>query len=38
VRHHGIAAVPWVLGVAQRVVFGSGLWEPHITTVASEVA
>lgn len=38
VRDHGVAAAPGVLGVAQRVVVGSGLREPDITTVTSEVA
>ena len=35
---HGITSAPRVLGVAQRVVLGSGLGEPDITTVAAEVA
>lgn len=38
VGHHGIATTPGVLGVAERVVLGSGLGEPDITTVAAEVA
>lgn len=38
VRHHGVAAAEGVLGVAQRVVLGRGLGEPHVTSVAAEVA
>lgn len=38
VGDHGVTAAPGVLGVAQRVVLGSGLGEPDITTVATEVA
>jgi hypothetical protein len=38
VRNHGVAAAPWVLGVAERVVFGCGLGEPDVTTVSTEVA
>lgn len=37
VRDHGVAAAPGVLGVAQRVVIRSGLWEPDVATVTSEV-
>jgi len=37
-RDHGVAATPWVLGVAERVVLGGGLGEPDITTVSTEVA
>lgn len=36
--HHGVAATEGVLGVAQRVVLGSGLGEPDVTAVAAEVA
>ena len=38
VGDHGVTAAPGVLGSAQRVVLGSGLGEPDITTVSSEVA
>lgn len=38
VGDHGVAAAEGVLGSAQGVVLGSGLGEPDITTVASEVA
>ena len=38
VRHHGVSTAEGVLGVAQRVVLGSGLWEPHVTTIAAQVA
>lgn len=38
VGDHGVAATPGVLGVAERVVLGSGLGEPDITTVSAEVA
>ena len=37
VRNHGVTTAPWVLGVAQRVVLGRGLGEPHVTTVSAEV-
>lgn len=37
-RDHGVAAAEGVLGVAQRVVLGCGLGEPHVTTVATELA
>jgi hypothetical protein len=37
VGNHGVAAAPWVLGVAERVVLGGGLREPDITTVSTEV-
>jgi hypothetical protein len=37
VGNHGVAAAPWVLGVAERVVLGGGLGEPDITTVSTEV-
>ena len=36
--NHGVAAAPWVLGVAERVVLGCGLGEPDITTVSTDVA
>jgi hypothetical protein len=38
VRNHGVTATPVVLGVSQRVVLGSGLVVPDITTVTGEVA
>lgn len=38
VRHHGVATAQRVGDVAERVVLGSGLREPHVTTVAAEVA
>ena len=37
VGNHGVTAAPGVLGVAERVILGSGLGEPDITTVAAEV-
>lgn len=38
VRNSGVSAAPWVLGGTERVVLGSWLWEPDITTVAAELA
>lgn len=38
VGSHGVAAAPRALDVAQRVVLGSGLGEPDVTTVSAEVA
>ena len=38
VGDHGIAAAPRVLGVTQRVVLGSRLGKPDVTTVAAELA
>ena len=38
VGNHGVAAAPGALHVAERVVLGSGLGEPDVTTVAAEVA
>ena len=38
VRYHGVAATEGVLGGAQNVVPGCGLGEPHVATVAPEVA
>lgn len=38
VGNHGVTTTPGVLGVAERVVLGSGLGEPDVTTVAAEVA
>ena len=38
VRNHGVTAAPWVLGVAERVILGSRLREPDISTVSAEVA
>ena len=38
VGDHGVAAAEGVLGVAERVVLGGGLGEPHVTAVAAEVA
>lgn len=37
VGNHGVAAAPGALHVAERVVLGSGLGEPDVTTVASQV-
>ena len=37
VRDHGVTATEGVDGVAQRVVLGSGLREPDITTITGEV-
>ena len=36
--NHGVAAAPWVLGVAERVVLGCGLGEPDVAAVAAELA
>ncbi len=36
-RNHGVAAAEGVLGVAEGVVLGGGLREPHITAVATKV-
>lgn len=33
-----LTSSPWVLGVAEWVVLGRGLREPHITTVTTKVA
>lgn len=38
VGNHCVASTPRVLGVAQGVVFGSGLREPDVTTVSPQVA
>jgi hypothetical protein len=38
VRHHGVATSEGVLGVAQWVVLWCGLREPHIATIAAQVA
>lgn len=38
VGDHGVTTAPGVLGVAERVVLGSGLGEPDVTTVSAEVA
>jgi hypothetical protein len=38
VRNHGVTTTPVVLGVSQRVLLGSGLVVPDITTVTGEVA
>ena len=38
VGNHGVSAVEGVLGVAERVVLGSGLWEPNVTAITAEVA
>ena len=35
---HGVTTAPGVLGVAERVILGSGLGEPDVTTVSAEVA
>lgn len=37
VGNHGVATAPGALDVTKRVVLGSGLREPDITTVASQV-
>ena len=37
VRNHGIAAAPWVLCISKRVLLGSGLREPDITTIPVEL-
>ena len=36
--NHSVSSAPGVLGITQRVILGSGLREPHITTVSAEVA
>jgi hypothetical protein len=36
-RDHSVAAAPWVLGVSERMLLGSRLREPDITTVAVEL-
>lgn len=38
VRDHSVAATPGALDVTERVVLGSGLREPDVTTVTSQVA
>jgi hypothetical protein len=38
VGNHGVASAPGVGGVAQRVVLGRGLGEPHIASVSAKVA
>jgi hypothetical protein len=38
VGNHGIASAPCVLGIAERVILRSGLWEPDITTISAELA
>ena len=37
VGDHGVTTAPGVLGVAERVILRSGLGEPNITTVATEL-
>ena len=37
-RNHGVTTAPGALHVTERVVLGSGLREPNVTTVASQVA
>jgi hypothetical protein len=37
VGHHGVSSAKGVLGVAERVVFGRGLGEPDVSSVAAEV-
>lgn len=37
VRHHSIATAPRVLSIAERVVLRSGLGEPDVTAVASQL-
>lgn len=34
----GVASAPWVLGVAEWVILRRWLWEPHVSTVATELA
>jgi len=36
--YHSVSSAPWVLHSAHGVVLGSGLREPHITTVSAELA
>ena len=36
-RNHGVSTAPGALDVTERVVLGSGLREPDVTTVASQV-
>jgi hypothetical protein len=38
VGHHGVAAAPGVLGVAERVVLGRRLRKPHVAAVAIQLA
>jgi hypothetical protein len=38
VRDHGVSASEWVLGVAEGMIFGCGLREPDVASVAAEVA
>lgn len=39
VRHHGVTTSPGrVRGVSEWVFLGCGLWEPHITSVSTELA
>lgn len=38
VRNGGVAAAPWVLGVAEWVVLWCWLWEPDVTTVPTELS
>lgn len=37
VGNHGVATAPGALDITERVVLGSGLREPDVTTVASQV-
>ena len=37
VRNHGVTATPGTLNVTERVVLGSGLREPDVTTVSAQV-
>lgn len=37
-RHHSVATAEGVLGVAQWVVLWRGLREPHVATIAAQVA
>lgn len=38
VGDHSVSAAEGVLGVSEHVVLGRGLGEPHVTTIATEVA
>lgn len=38
VGNHGIATTPWALDIAERMVLGSRLGEPNVTSITTEVA
>jgi hypothetical protein len=38
VRNHSVTAAEGVLGIAERVLFGSRLWEPYIASISTELA